>query len=455
MSDQAPSYADPLSLRLPVHGEEAPDTYWHATAGPVPRDDGVLKQDMICEVAVIGGGYTGLASAYYLARLGIGPVAVLEANRPGWGCSGRNGSFARPAIGRIPYEEWDRRWGRDIADAMFSEALAALQTVRDTIAEAAIDCEVMPEGWLKVAHRPGQVSALQTEGALLRERFGLDVDFLDGERLAAEHVRGGEAYAALRWPVSFAMHPVKLAYGLVNAAREAGASIHGGTPVIGLDKEGAYHRLSTPAAEVRARHVVIATNGYSVEKLFAPLRSRLLPVLSNVVVTQPLTAEEKAEGNFRTTDCISDTRKMLYYYRRLPDDRIMLGGKGPVRPGPEAMARHREALLAAIGRKFPFMQRPRADYFWGGWVALTRDSIPHVATAEDDKSLHYAMGYIGSGVSCSIHAGRRLAEHIAGRGQAFPPPMARGLPKYPFAAFRRLGQAVAMSWFAHKDEKGL
>lgn len=455
MSDQAPTYADPLALRRPVHGEEAPDTYWHATAGPAPGDDGVLKQDLTCEVAVIGGGYTGLSSAYHLARMGIGPVAVLEANRPGWGCSGRNGSFARPAIGRIPYEEWDRRWGHETADAIFSEALAALQSVRDIISEAAIDCEAMPEGWLKVAHRPGQVSALQAEARLLQERFGLEVDYLDSERLAAEHVRGGEAYAALRWPVSFAMHPVKLAYGMMKAAREAGARVHGGTPVIGLDKEGAYHRLTTPTAEVRARHVVIATNGYSVEKLFAPLRNRLLPVLSNVVVTQPLTAEEKAEGNFHTTDCISDTRKMLYYYRRLPDDRIMLGGKGPVRPGPKSMARHRDALVTAIGRKFPFMKSPRADYFWGGWVALTRDSIPHVSTAEDDRTLHYAMGYIGSGVSCSIHAGRRLAEHISGGEQALPAPISRGLPKYPFAAFRRVGQAIAMSWFAHKDEKGL
>lgn len=448
----APEYHDPLRLHRPTFGEPMPHTYWEATAGAAPADDGVLTTDADCDVAVIGGGYTGLSCAYHLRKLGAGSVMVLEANRAGWGCSGRNGSFARPAIGRVPYVKWQRRWGHETAHAMFSEALAALGTTNELIAEAGIECDRMPDGWLKIAHRPECAADLKREADVLRERFEQEVEYLDSERLAAEHVRGGEAFGALRWGVSFAMHPLKLSYGLVRAAREHGAGIFSGTPAFKLEKQRDRHVITTHAGRVRARHVVVATNGYTVDRLFPSLRGRLLPVLSNIVVTQPLSTAELDEGNFRTTDCMSDTRTLLYYYRRLPDNRILLGGKGPVRCTSAGMASHRQALLQAVRRKFPFVQAPRADYFWGGWVALTLDSIPHVATAEDDPTLHYALGYMGSGVSCSIHAGRRIAERIAGRAPRLPDPLSAPLRRYPFAAFRRLGQAAAMRWYAYRDE---
>lgn len=452
MSD-APVYPDPLRLTRPTAGQDQPATYWQATAGPAPADDGRLQDDLDCDVAVIGGGYTGLSAAYHLRRMGAGTVAVLEANRPGWGCSGRNGSFARPALGRVPYADWAQRWGSTTAKAMFREAQAALQSVRATIASADIACDAMPDGWLKIAHRRDKVAALETEAALLRSSFGLETEVLDADRLAAEHVRGGEAHAALRWPMSFAMHPMKLAYGLARAARAEGAAVYRDTPVIGLAKDDERHVLRTPGGRVRARSVVVATNGYTVEALFPRFRGRLLPVLSNIVVTQPLDDGELAAGNFVTSDCMSDTRTLLYYYRRLPDNRILMGGKGPVRGGAAAMARHRDALIRTVATKFPFVRNPRADYFWGGWVALTRDSIPHIGVADDDPTLHYALGYIGSGVSCSIHAGLRIAQRIAGTPVPMPSPLASDLPRYPFAAFRRLGQAAAMRWYAYRDER--
>ncbi|MET4808275.1 FAD-binding oxidoreductase [Limibacillus sp. MBR-115] len=449
----APSYPDPLGMSRPPTAQPVTPTYWQATAGTAPDDDGRLESDLDCDVAIIGGGYTGLSCAYHLTKLRVASVAVIEANQPGWGCSGRNGSFARPAIGRVPHADWERKWGAEIADAMFAEALAALETARNVIQEADIDCDVMPEGWLKIAHRAGRVAALQREGDLLRNRYGMAVEFLDAKRLAAEHVACGDGYGALRWPLSFAMHPLKLVYGLVRAARGQGAVIFRDTPALGLDKDGGRHVISTPRGLVRARHLVISTNGYTVEGLFPKLRHRLLPVMSNIVVTRPMTLEEKQAGNFVTSDCMSDARTLLHYYRRLPDDRIMLGGKGPVRATPRQMAAHRQELLRVIERKFPFMKAPSVEYFWGGWVALTPDSLPHITTAEDDQSLHYALGYIGSGVSCSLHAGRRIAEKITGQQVSLPTPLTAALPKYPMAAFRRLGQRAAMKWYALKDER--
>jgi gamma-glutamylputrescine oxidase len=444
-------YADPLRAREPGRGAAHVATYWQATAGPEPRDDGPLAVDRDCDVAIVGGGYTGLSTAMHLRRMTGASVLVLEANRAGWGCSGRNGSFARPAIGRVPYAEWHTRWGAPAARWMFAEALAALETTRDVIATCGIECDAMPDGWLKIAHRYDRLDALRREQAILKERFDWAAEFVDAESLAAAHVRGGEAHGALRWPVSFAMHPLKLAFGLAVAARDAGAVVHGASPVLAIEREGRSFLLRTPGGSVRARKVVVATNGYTLEALFPPLRNRLLPVLSNIVVTQPLDAEEIEEGNFLTTDCMTDTRTMLYYYRRLPDGRILLGGKGPLAEKPAAMAAHRRHLLAVVARKFPFVRAPRADYFWGGWVALTWDAIPHVASAEDAPEIHYALGYVGSGVAFSIHAGRRLAERIAGTGGALPPQVETVLPRFPLAAFRRIGQGAAMRLHALRD----
>lgn len=454
MSAAPPPYSDPLKAVVPGRGADHPATYWQATAGPAPADDGALEGDAEADVAIVGAGYTGLSCAYHLAsRYGVRPL-VLEAHSPAWGCSGRNGSFARPAVGRLPYAQWVRRWGEDRARALFAEGLEALETVRHLIGEGEIGCEAMPDGWLKIAHRPGRMRALEEEQKLLRATFGFEAELLDGRALAERHVKGGEAHGALRWPVSFAMHPLKLGYGLVTLARKAGARVHGATPVLGLERRQGWHELRTPSGIVRAREVVMASNGYTLELAFPFLKGRLLPVLSNIVVTQPLTEDELAAGNFVTTDAMSDTRAMLYYYRRLPDNRIMLGGKGPLRETPAGMEAHKRHLLSVIAAKFPFLANPRADYFWGGWVALTYDFMPHIATAPDDRSLHYALGYMGSGVSFSLHAGRRVAERIGGRETRLPHPVCADLPRFPAAAFRRVGQRLMMRWYALQDRMG-
>ena len=443
---------DPLTATGPGRGLAHSESYWAATAGPTPADDGVLAEDRECEIAVIGGGYTGLSCAYHLARnYGIRSI-VLEANRPGWGCSGRNGSFARPALGRLSYRQWIERWGREAARDLFVEALEALETVRALIREGAIDCDKQPDGWLKIAHRPNRVAGLEREQKLLAEQFGYRTDLLDPAGLAGAHFKGDEAHAALRFPDSFAVHPLKLAYGLLGMARRTGATVHGASPVVGWSKEGGYHLLVTPGGRVRARRVMLATNGYGGERLHPALRDRILPVLSNIVVTRPMTAQEKADCNLVTTDVMSDTRNLLNYFRRLPDDRIMLGNRGPIAEAPASQARHREVLLGNIRRKFPGLRGITADYFWGGWVAVTYDFMPHVHRAEDDASVHYALGYCGSGVSAALHAGRRLAELLGGNAPVFPL-LDTPLPRIPLAMFRRWSQRALFLWYRLKDER--
>lgn len=443
---------DPLTARTPGTGLPHPPSFWTATAGPAPADDGAVAAGAETEVAIIGGGYTGLACALFLARdHGMRPL-LLEANRPGWGCSGRNGGFARAAIGRYAYSDMITRWGRETARRWFGESLAAVNTVRDLLKDHAIECDVLEAGHLKIAHRPSRAAALAQEAELLQREFEYPAEFLPAEQLRNEHIGGEEAHGALRFPDALAVHPLKLAHGVHAAARSAGARVHSASPVLAWTKRKGRHELATPHGTVRARAVVIATNGYTPEGLFPCLRGTTLPVLSHIIVTRPMTPREKQSSGFVTAHVLTDTRNLLYYWRRLPDDRILFGGRGLINEAPEAHEHQREFLLTELKRKLPALADIEVEHDWWGWVCLTADFLPHVYHADDDPSVHYALGYQGSGVAYALHSGRLLAARVAGRDTGVEiPSTSTPLPRFRFAALRRIGQRAMYLWYRYRD----
>ncbi len=268
---------DPFTAEGPGTGLDHPPSYWAATAGPAPEDDGPLDGDRETDVAIVGGGYTGLSAAHHIAHiLGARPV-VLEANRCGWGCSGRNGGFARPMLGRLELADWIAKWGVADARALFAEALAGLSETRELIARGGIACDASPPGGLYLAHRPNRIAGLREKRRLLREVFEDDAVFLDTDAIAAEHFRGAEAFGAMREHWSFGLHPLKLVHGLLRLARDSGAAVHGASPVIGWTRDGAGHVLTTPRARLRARRLVIATNRSEERRGGKECRSRWSP----------------------------------------------------------------------------------------------------------------------------------------------------------------------------------
>lgn len=441
---------DPLTADLPQTSQDYPDTYWRATAGNPPTVDAPVNGVIDTDIAIIGAGYTGLSCAYYLARKYGIRVHVLEAHQPGWGCSGRNGSLIRPAIGRMWWWECIKRYGPVRAKQIFQEAMAALNTMRELIADGNIDCDKQADGWLRVAHHPSRLGILNRERRALREAFGYDVNLLDRASLHEYGHAGAQAYGALHYPDAFSAHPLKLLFGLVQMARGAGAVIHGQSPVVDWQKRGSDHELVTPQGQVRARHVVIATNGYSTEKLHPSLKARLMPVLSSIIVTRPLSVLELVQAGFTTTDIATDTRKLLSFYRLLPDGRILLGSRGAITESGPAEARISRILLQTLKQKFPSLDNLSVDYHWSGWVALSMDSMPRVHSPQDQFGVSYAIGYNGSGTTASVHAGRLLADKL-GDGKPIPDILDSPLPRFPFASFRRLGQRVAFMAYQIRD----
>lgn len=441
---------DPLVSAHPGVGVPHSSSYWVDTAGSAPEDDGPVTEAMDVDVAIIGAGYAGLSCALHLAREHGLQAVVLEANQVAWGCSGRNGSFARISGGRVPLAELIQRHGPDTAKAYFDEMSAGLNTVRGLIRDGQIDCDVQPDGVYKVASHAKHVEGLKREVGLYNDVLKYGARFVAAEQVQDVH-SGAESFGALYMPDGFSMHPLKLAWGIHRMAREAGAKVHVGSPVVEWHSQGGSHRLVTPGGVVTARRVVVATNGYTSPALNKATAGRVLPVHSQIIVTRPLTAEEKRQS-LVGSECMFDTRNLLSYYRRLPDDRILFGGRSAITGREAENPQHRQNLHDALCRKFPALRGIALDYNWGGWVAVSGNSLPFICRVPGLDNVFSAGGYAGSGVSFSVQAGKRLAQMVAGDRQPTSIDFLHQVPKrFPFQPFLRVGQRLAYAWYRFKD----
>ena len=456
-----PQY-DPLVASNPGRGRNYAPTYWVGTADTPPPDDGPILGDTDADVVIVGSGFTGLATALFLAREHGIRATVLEANQSIWGCTSRNGGQGQNASGRLYRSQWIERWGKPTALKLDAEIREGFETFKSLVAQ--VPCDAQPGGHFYVAHREHKMEFLRNEAKVMREVFGYDTRMLSAEDLRANYFNEAEACGAMLEPDGVGVHPLKLAHGYLRMARALGVKVHPASPVIGMETRNGVHYLKTPTGTVRARAVGLATGGYTSNGLHKSLDSKIMPILSNSLVTRPLTPEELEATNFRTTTFITDTRTLRFYYRKLPDNRVQIGSRSAITGADAPDPRHMQMLVSGLHRKFPALKGIDIDYSWWGWVDVSHDMMPRVMQPDPKESVFYALGYGGNGVSFSAHAGRRMAERIAGKkSKVFELPIYNSPLPYPnvlnlvesraFAPFRRLGQRALYHWYHARDER--
>ncbi|MDX3972400.1 MAG: FAD-binding oxidoreductase [Bradyrhizobium sp.] len=445
---------DPLVSSGPGRNRQYAPTYWIATAGTPPPDDGPITNDTVADVAIIGSGYTGLACAIFLAReYGIKAV-VLEANRVAWGCSTRNGGQAQNASGRLTRSQWIKRWGLDTARRMHAEITEGLETFEELVRASPVDCEPQRGGHLYIAHRQRNLDKIAAESRVLNELFGYATRVVSRDELRRDFVDEAEAVGAVHEPLGTGVHPARLAFGYLRMARDLGVRVHTASPVQRIERRDSAYLLRTPGGTVRAAAVGIATGAYTSLGLTPELGGRCMPILSNSLVTRPLTQAEIDATGFRTRQVITDTRTLRFYYRLLPDNRLQIGSRSAITGADAAHDRHLQLLIGGLHRKFPPLEGIEIDYSWWGWVDVSHDMMPRIFRPDAKQKLVYALGYGGNGVSYSAQAGRRMAQMLAGRtfkSQDLPI-FTSPLPTHPFAPFRRLGQRMLYHWYHLRDE---
>ena len=454
LSSYDPKY-DPLHDAGPGHNRDYAPTYWISTAGTPPQDDGPVSSDFDADVVIIGSGYTGLSTAIHLAKNhGMEPV-VLEANTVSWGCSTRNGGQAQISSGRLKRSQWISRWGVEAAKAMHREVSEAFELFEDLIGSDDIDCDPQPGGHYYIAHRNKVMPSLEKESALLNEVFGYQSRIIGRDELHCDHVHDREAHGALWEPDGTCIHAAKLAFGYVKLARRLGAKIHPGSPVMGWECRDGVHYLKTPGGIVRTKAVAVATAGYTPPGLHRKTQHRLMPILSNSLVTRPLTNAELDECGIKVRSPLTDTRTLRHYYRLLPDNRVQIGSRSAIHGRDAENEKHLALLKKGLWRKFPALEGIELDYSWWGWVDVSHDMMPRIYQPDPNERIFYAMGYGGNGVMYSAQAGRRMAQLVAGqKDKAFELPIfTSALPSHGILTpFRRIGQRIAYANYFLRDE---
>lgn len=384
-----------------------PLSYW-LDSSPAFKAGAVGPVSGRTDVAVVGGGFTGLSAALTLAKRGIG-VTVLEADGVVAAASGRNGGHCNNGLS-VDFTGVASRFGVDRAREMYRAFDSAVDLVEAVVSREGIDCDFRRSGKLKLAAKPGHFDGLKRAQEVLAREVDADTAIVEKSALPSEI--GSETYAGgLLQKRSASLHVGRFGKGLADAAVRAGAIVHENAAVSRIDRiPGGRFRLATPKGALEADKVVLA-NGVPLEGPFSWFRRRIVPVGSFIVVTEPLGAE-RARSIMPGRRTCTTTQHIGHYFRMTADDRLVFGGRARfAMSSPTSDAKSGAILKSNLANVFPQIADCRIDYCWGGLVDMTSDKLPR---AGEHEGMHYAVGYSGHGVQMSNYMGDLIARRIAG-----------------------------------------
>ncbi|MDC0738673.1 FAD-binding oxidoreductase [Cognatishimia sp. SS12] len=418
-----------------------PPSYYATGVKGLPNCTAAQGQ-ISCDVCVVGGGYTGLSTALHLAQRGY-KVHLLEAQRIGFGASGRNGGQVGQGQ-RIDQISLEKRYGRDRAAALWQIGRQALDKVRALSETDAVRTQFHP-GLLHLDHRARYVPHTEAYVRHLQDRYGEEaITFLDKD--AARQLVGSTAYhGGLRDQRAGHIDPLQFALGLGRLAQRAGAVLHEQSRVIGISP-GKRPVVKTDRAQISCDYVVLGCNGY-LGDLSSAVARHVMPINNYIIATAPLAPALRASV-LRENLAVADSKFVVNYFRLSSDHRLLFGGS-------ESYGDRFASNIAAKVRRpmvqiFPQLAQTRIDYAWGGTLAITRTRLPDFRRVAGN--IFSMSGYSGHGLALGTLAGEIAAEAIAGQAERFdimaqvvPPAMPGG------ARFRLPLLTLAMLWYRLRD----
>ncbi|MFC7705523.1 NAD(P)/FAD-dependent oxidoreductase [Plastorhodobacter daqingensis] len=416
------------------------NSLWSATANATPPCP-PLRGEEETDVAIVGAGFTGLSAALHLAEAGVA-ATVLEAETPGWGASGRNGGQVNPGLKEDP-DAIEARFGPDIGARMVTLAGGAGDLVFSLIRRHGIDCAGVQAGWIQPVHDAAALRVVQARVDQWARR-GAPLRMLSRQETA--EMLGTDAYiGGMIDPRGGNLHPLNYALGLAEAALAAGAVLHGQSRALRLERTGAGFVLHTAEGRLRARRVLLCTNGYT-DDLMPPLRRTVVPVRSVQVATAPL-SDNMRRSILPGGHSASDSRRLLLYFRLDPEGRFVMGGRGAY--DARGTLRQMQALREVSEELYPQLNGVEWSYAWGGYVAMTADHYPHLHRMA--PGVMAGLGYNGRGVAMATAMGKVLADWARGVPEEaldFPVTEPRPIPLH---FLRKPAVRATVAWYRLRD----
>ena len=413
-----------------------------------------LVGDHSCDVCVIGGGFTGISTAYHIAKKYGGDVRLLEAGHFGFASSGRNAGFCCLPSTKLSINQLIKRYGMDETKKFFASQIEGVDLLASLIADNNIECEKIGTGNLDVVHHPSSIEELKEWGNDLQNHFGINTRWIPKEEFDEVGHQSTEQFGAVFTEAGFAMNPMAFLNGFANATVDAGAQLHSHSRVKKWERNGK-HKLITEEGPITCDKVVVATNGYTDESLHPSFANRMVPVLSNIIVTREMSEDEFKMQNYKTLNPICNSREILYYYRRMPSNRMLFGTRGDTFGDDKSALKMRSMMTKQFQGVFPNWNDIDVEYYWRGTVVMNRDLVPAFGSLENDKSVFFSYGYHANGNNSTVYCGKKLAEMIyeSNSGETNISKVYQGLsPKIPFA-FLRLWYLRIYLWYSRFTDK--
>ena len=364
------------------------------------------------DIAIIGSGYTGLCAARILRKNGAS-VTVFERNTIGWGASSRNGGMATPGL-KQGIQKIYKMYGSKLAHEFWKASVDAIDLIEEIVDEHSIDCDWQRNGHASLATKSSHAPRLKQYGSWLEKKFGHVQNYIPKNQIRDEI--GSDAYhGALTDEISGGLHASKYVYGLATTVSNLGVQLCEHTDVLDIEKNDSnYFRLITSKGDVRAKKVIVATNGYT-DRLVPRLKPLIFPVGSYIVVTEPLSEDLQ--------NIISPKKRMYYdskwflnYFRLTPDGRMLWGGRNDLSTDLD-LDDSAKRLTRELYSILPDLRDIPITHTWTGKLGITFDLMPHIG---EKNGIYYAFGYGGHGLSIATYLGTEIGLLLSGKKDRSP-----------------------------------